>query len=85
MLNKLMEEYKKWELQVNKDKAQYMVIGGEGKDIQSERGVIKNVTEYEYLGVTVTADGKDENDILKKVSKGRKMINALHSILWNTN
>ena len=85
MLNKLIEEFKKWGLQVNTEKTKYMHIGGVGQDINLESGVIKHVDKYEYLGVTITNDGRDNEDILKKTGKGRNMIKALHPILWNKN
>lgn len=85
MLNKLIEEYNKWGLEVNTEKTQYMVIGGKGEDIELESGTIKNVAEYEYLGVTICEDGRDDKDIRKKMGKGKNMIKALHPILWNNN
>ena len=85
MLNKLTEEYRKWGLEINTDKAQYMNIGGTGQDIITDSGVIKNVKQYEYLGVTISDDGKDDKDIMKKTGKGKNMIRALHPILWNKN
>ncbi|KAK4877485.1 hypothetical protein RN001_009991 [Aquatica leii] len=41
MLNKLIEEYKNWGLEVNKEKTQYMVIGGAGADMELDSGTIK--------------------------------------------
>ncbi|KAK4873129.1 hypothetical protein RN001_015158 [Aquatica leii] len=43
MLNKLIEEYKNWGLEVNKEKTQYMVIGGAGADMELDSGIIKGV------------------------------------------
>lgn len=54
MLNKLIEEYNKWGLEVNIDKAQYMVMEGTGEDIETEKRVIKHGSQYEYLGVTIS-------------------------------
>jgi len=85
MLNKLIEEYRKWGLEVNTDKTQYMNIGGTGQDIETESGIIKHVDQYEYLGVTIHHDGRDNKDIMKKIGKGKNMIKALHSILWSRN
>ena len=83
MINKLTEEYDKWGLQINMQKTQYMSIGGRGEDIETEGGIIKNVKHYEYLGVTIHEDGRDNEDILKKIGKGKNIIKALHPILWN--
>ena len=62
-----------------------MHVGGAGQDIYLESSTIKHVDKYEYLGVTITKDGRDDEDILRKTRKGRNMIKALHPILWNKN
>lgn len=85
MVRKLIEEYDKWGLDVNLQKTKYMVIGREGQDIVTAKGVINHVTEYEYLGVTLTSDGTDDRDILNKMGKGRAITRQLHSVLWNKN
>ena len=54
-----------------------MRIGGAGQDIYLESSIIKHVDKYEYLGVTITKDGRDDEDILRKTRKGRNMIKAL--------
>lgn len=35
----------------------YMVIGAEGQDLITDKGVMKQVREYKYLGVQLTSDG----------------------------
>ncbi|KAG8333849.1 hypothetical protein J6590_102119 [Homalodisca vitripennis] len=49
MLRKLTEEYEGWGLEVNMDKTQYLVIGREGRDLNINGNVIKNVDEYSTL------------------------------------
>lgn len=85
MLAKLTEEYNKWGLQLNMEKTQYMVIGGRSENIELESGTIKNTDTYDYLGVTISEDGRDKMDIMRKVGKSKKMIKMLHPILWNKN
>lgn len=85
MLTKLIEEYNNWGLEVNTEKTKYLLIGGKGQDLELDNGAIKSVEEYEYLGVTVCEDGRDDKDIIKKVGKGKNMTKALHPILWNNN
>uniref|UniRef100_A0A1B6I2T3 Reverse transcriptase domain-containing protein n=1 Tax=Homalodisca liturata TaxID=320908 RepID=A0A1B6I2T3_9HEMI len=85
MLRKLTEEYEGWRLEVNMDKTQYLVIGREGRDLNINGNVIKNVDEYNYLGCTITSDGRDEKDIMNKVTKGKSIVSQLNSILWNLN
>lgn len=83
MLRKLVEEYEKWGLELNMEKTQYMTIGTEGRDLNTEKGNIKRTSQYKYLGVLLTEDGKDDRDILQKIGKGRAMTHKLHGILWN--
>ncbi|GJQ76082.1 hypothetical protein Trydic_g1834 [Trypoxylus dichotomus] len=82
MLNKLVEEYQKWGLEVNKDKTQYMVVGGEEQDIQLPNGRIKFISYCKYLGVTITADKINDKDLMQKVSRGENVIKMPRSILW---
>lgn len=85
MINKLIEEFGKWGLEINVEKTKYLTIGGTRQDIVTESGIIKGVEQCEYLGVTIDEDGKDNKDILKKIGKGKNMIKALHPILWSKN
>lgn len=41
----------------------YIVIPAEGHELNAEIGNSKNTKQYKYLGVTLTADGKDDRDI----------------------
>lgn len=83
MMRKLIEEYDSWGLEVNMEKTQYMVIGREGQDMVTDKGIIKSTNEYKYLGVTLTADGSDEKDVLSKLGRGRAITRQLHPVLWN--
>ncbi|XP_046662938.1 uncharacterized protein LOC124355828 [Homalodisca vitripennis] len=77
MLRKLTEEYEGWGLEGNMEKTQYLVIGREGRDLNINGNVIKNVEEYNYLGCTITNDGRDEKDIMNKVTKGKSIVKSL--------
>lgn len=83
MFRKLVEEYEKWGLEINLQKTEYMVIGAQGHDLHTEKGVIKNTNHYKYLGVTLTSDGRDELDVQNKIRRGKTIIKQLHPILWN--
>jgi hypothetical protein len=56
---------------------------GQGQDIITDYGTIKT-SQYKYLGVTLTSDGRDNKDICNKIVQGKKIIRQLHSLLWNT-
>lgn len=53
-------------------KKQYMTIGNDYVYGIADIGVIQKTTEYNYLGVHLNETGKDNEDILKTVGKGRK-------------
>jgi hypothetical protein len=82
MMRKLTEEYNNWGLEINFDKTQYMVVGGQGQDIITDHGTIKT-SQYKYLGVSLTSDRRDDKDICNKIVQGKKIIRQLHSLLWN--
>lgn len=44
------------------EQTQYMVIVDEKKNLQTDTGNIKNTEGYDYQGVLLTNDGKDEKD-----------------------
>jgi hypothetical protein len=52
------------------------------QDIITDYGTIKT-SQYKYLGVTLTSDGRDDKDICNKTVRGKKIIRQLHSLLWN--
>ncbi|GFG33968.1 hypothetical protein Cfor_07518, partial [Coptotermes formosanus] len=82
-MRKLTKEYNNWGLEINFDKTQYMVVEGQGQDIITDYGTIKTMSQYKYLGVTLTSDGRDDKDIRNKIVQGKKIIRQLHSLLWN--
>lgn len=83
MLRKLIEEYEQWGLELNLKKTQYMVIGGTGRNLDLGGYSIEHTSEYKYLGMTITKDGRDETDIRKKIGQGKAIIRQLHPFLWN--
>jgi hypothetical protein len=76
-------EYNNWGLEINFDKTQYMVVGGQGQDIITDYGTLKTTRQYKYFGVTLTSDGRDDKDICNKTVQGKKIIRQMHSLLWN--
>lgn len=66
MPNKLTKEFEKWGLDVNPEKTRYLVIVGNGQDIELESGNIRNVKYYEYLGIKLSEDGRDDDKELMK-------------------
>jgi hypothetical protein len=82
MMRKLIE-YNTWGLEIDLDKTHYMLVGGQGQDIITDYGTIKTTSQYRYLGVSLTSDGRDDRDICNKIVQRKKIIRQLHSLLWN--
>lgn len=83
MTRKLKEEFLKWGLTINMDKTKYLIVEGDGHDLDMENDNIKKCEEIKYLGVTITNKGTSEKDIYNKLNQGKKAIGMLNSILWS--
>jgi hypothetical protein len=83
MTRKLIEQYNNCGLEINFDKTQYMVAGGQEEDIITGYGTINTMSQYKYLGVTLTSNGRDDKDKCNKILQGKKTIRQLQSLLWN--
>lgn len=51
MVRKLIEEYEKCGLEINKEKTKYIRVGGPNRDLVTEKGTIQVCMEYDYLDV----------------------------------
>jgi hypothetical protein len=81
-----MEKYKNWELELNLDKTHYMCIGQQQSDLLLEGGeLIKQCTEYKYLGMKINREGKHDSKINETIKLGHHAISTLHSVLWDKN
>ena len=87
MLRKLLEEYEKWGLKVNLDKTFYMGCGNKTEDLilEDQKGFIKGCEEFDYLGVRIDKEDRQESDIKNRINKVRATIAMLNSILWDRN
>lgn len=86
MIRKLNEEYRKWGLQINFKKTEYMVVGGVGRDLMMEDGsIVKCCHSYKYLGTTISNRGGSDDEIKLRITKGKVAIRQLHTIIWNKN
>lgn len=84
MTRKLIEEYKKWGLEVNISKTEYMCIGGTQQNLLLEDGqIIRSCENYKYLGMHISNSGTLDYAIKERNTQGRKAIAMLNSILWD--
>lgn len=84
MFRKLKQEFDLWGLQINVSKTKYMVTGEHGKDLCIGNDKIQLCDDFKYLGFTVSKEGTSNKDINNKINQGKRVINMLNSILWNS-
>ena len=67
------------------NKTKYVEIGDLNQDLMLEEdmGMISCTEEYKYLGVQITASGKEDKEIQSRINLGMMTISTLNGILWN--
>lgn len=55
------------------------------RDWNGEGNIISHKTQYKYLGLTITQNGRDEGYIRRRIEQGKVIIRQLHPHLWNKN
>lgn len=85
MLRVLEKELEQFGLIVNMKKTEYMSVGNDDhSDLDIGMGkTIKHCSKFKYLGVTLSSDGKSNEDISNKIGQGRRIIRELNSLLWS--
>src|SRR5699024_10148702 len=64
-------------------KTKYMVIGGQGEDLDLGDTVINNEDKFVYLGTTFTERGGSTEEIKKRMGQTKAAIKQLHPIIWS--
>lgn len=84
MLQKLIEEYDKWRLKINKNKTKYLCVGETQENLQIEAGEIRICKKNKYLGVIFTDMGTNNKEVyIRIITHACKPISCLNSILWS--
>lgn len=86
MYRKLVEEYQKWGLTMNKKKTEYLVQTSDMPEPDVELQINKEIRksrEYKYLGSIISEEGTSRRDICSRAQQGRKSIRILNSLLWS--
>jgi hypothetical protein len=69
---------------MNIAKTKYMSLGTDTNYLEVDNGdIITGGTEYKYLGSICTKDGRDTENIRRRVTQARKIIGALNGIWWS--
>lgn len=83
MVRKLQEAYHQAGLTINMNKSEYLVIGNsECKNLPLETETIQGVEKCKYLGIILNKNGSSSDEIKERITKGRKIIGALNSLIW---
>lgn len=85
MLRALKKEFKEFGLIINMKKTEYMSVGNDDhSDLDISMGTtIKHCTKFKYLGVTLSLNGKSNDDISNKIGQCKRIIRQLNSLLWS--
>ena len=86
MTRKLVEEYRKWGMDVSVSKTEKLVVGAahQRQSIELEDGRrIEECDEYKYLGVWLDQDGRMDRAIKDRIIQGRRAIAMLNGVLWD--
>lgn len=65
---------------INKKKTDQPKVEETG-DILLDNDVVKNLKSFNYLGITLTQNGKSSDDIYKKICLGKRVIRQLELVL----
>ena len=62
-----------------------MSCGAETKDLISEdqKGCIRGCEKFNYLGVKIDKEDRQENYIMNRINKGRAITAKLNDGMWN--
>ena len=85
MVRKIDEEYRKWGLNINYNKTEYMCIGKEVSNLVVNNEIIKKCDSFKYLGSHISSLGTCQKDIDSKIALGRQATRVLHGLIWNKN
>lgn len=83
MMRKLLDSFEAGGLQVNMKKTEYLVVGGNGRDISLHQGTIRAVQKFKYLGSYIDDSGSCNSEIDSRLVQARKAIRMLNGVLWS--
>lgn len=85
MVRKIDEEYRKWGLNINYNKTEYLCVGKEVSNIVINNEIIRKCDSFKYLGTHITSTGTCQKDIDSKIALGKQATKILHGLLWSKN
>ena len=84
MVRKLSEAYQQAGLTINTGKSEYVVVGkDEIENLPLGETHMVGVKQCKYLGALFNKKGNSNEEITQRIIKGRNIIRALNSVLWD--
>jgi hypothetical protein len=84
MTKKLVEEYQKWDLNINILKTKYLSVGSDIQNIKLEHDIeIKGSRSCRYLWPNFTSYGVCNKEVFNRIEQARKTMGAVNSLLWS--
>ena len=80
-VRKLLGAFEAGGLKDNMSKTEYLVIGGDGRNIKTPQGIIKSAKEFKYLGSVFHESRNCNADIEYRIRQGRGAIKMLNGVL----
>jgi hypothetical protein len=73
-------------LEINVEKTKYMLLSrnqnvGQNRDIKIANRSFKNVSQFKYLGTTVTNENLIQEEIKRSMNSGNAYYHSVHSLL----
>ena len=72
MVRKLLGAFEEGGLKVNMNKTEYLVTGGDGRNVKIPQGIIKSVKEFKYLGSVFRESRNCNADIEYRIKQSRE-------------
>jgi hypothetical protein len=84
----LIDAGKEVGLEINVEKTKYMLLSrhqnvGENRDIKTANRSFKNVSQFKYLGTTVTHQNLNQKEIKRILNSGNACYHSVHN-LWSS-
>jgi hypothetical protein len=70
---------------LNSNKTEYICIGREMKNLETENEVIKKCESFKYLGSVISTEGASDKAIDTVIAMVEQATTALHGLIWNHN
>jgi hypothetical protein len=84
----LIDASKEFGLEINVEKTKYMLLSrhqnaGQNPDIKLANGLFENVSQFKYLGTTVTNQNLIQEEMKRRLNSGNACYHSLQKLLFS--